>query len=91
MSQQLSNLADLVGTNRQEVVMKPVTYYGCVRCQAYHFEDTEPDIFNLHLYWQEKHGTKELYETMEERKQRYEKRFLSSEDGSAGGPIPVKS
>lgn len=64
--------------------MKPVSYYGCVRCQVQHFEDTEPDIYNLHLFWQEKHGVKELYETMEERKRRYEERFVSGEARDAG-------
>jgi hypothetical protein len=59
-------------------MMKPVNYYGCVQCQQCHLEDTEPDIYNLHFMRQDKHGVKELYETMDERRKRYEERFLGA-------------
>ena len=52
--------------------MQPVQYYGCVQCQANHFEDTDAAIYRQHIMRQSKHGVRQFYETLEERKRRYE-------------------
>jgi hypothetical protein len=33
--------------------------YGCVRCQKYHREGRDAE-FRDHLFWQSKHGTREV-------------------------------
>lgn len=55
--------------------MHPVNTYGCVKCQRTHFEDTEFDLFQQHIYWQSKHGAQLLHETLEERARRYSIRY----------------
>jgi hypothetical protein len=50
---------------------RPVNYYGCVKCQTQHFEDTDPRIYSEHIMWQSKHGVKQCAETIEERAARY--------------------
>ena len=52
--------------------IRPVEYYGCVRCQDYHYSDTEPELFKEHGWWQSKHGCQTITETIEDRGKRYE-------------------
>ena len=39
--------------------MRVVRYYGCVKCQQYHYEDIEPELYRQHIDWQSKHGIRE--------------------------------
>lgn len=36
---------------------RPITEYGCVRCQRYHAEGLDP-LYQDHLFHQSKHGTR---------------------------------
>lgn len=58
--------------------MIPVNYYGCVKCQQQHFEDTQSKLYKDHIMWQSKHGIQQLHETLEERKNRYAEAEKSS-------------
>jgi hypothetical protein len=52
-------------------MLKPVSYYGCVRCQVQHFEDTDAELYKAHIMWQSKHGVKDFHESIEDRAARY--------------------
>lgn len=48
--------------------MEIINYYGCVKCQDWHYKELTPNLYQKHLYFQEKHGTKELTFTDHETK-----------------------
>lgn len=54
------------------MVTKPVDHYGCVRCQEHHYSDTEPELYKAHLFWQSKHGVQHAFETIAQRRERYD-------------------